>query len=238
MLKCCLGTMVTYLVIERARDCCMYVFLVLKWRSQLPVFYAAMGSVNSTDKNNGRHVPGKIVLKYSKPRVITYKMLCISRSVNDCSVMYACILTKFGLPHFSTLTKAQTQAMLWTSLVMGTKGLAFLSMWRGDNVSARLGLPSLKISTTVIMNVQNCPYLGSFLSVKTKIDAEIQHRHQVLVMFLVGCMTQPEIAQRNGHVAEHSLHDIVGSVKNLPVLLLICFSSTYLRQKGSNCKFT
>ena len=66
-------------------------------------------SVNSTDKNNGRHVPGKIVLKYSKPRVITYKMLCISRSVNDCSVMCACILNKIWIAKFQYPTKAQTQ---------------------------------------------------------------------------------------------------------------------------------
>jgi hypothetical protein len=92
----------------------MYVFLVLKWRSKFPVFYAAMGSVNSTDKNHGRHVvPGKILLKYSKPRVITHKMLSISRSVNDCRVMCACILTKFGLSNFSTLTKAQTQKIIF-----------------------------------------------------------------------------------------------------------------------------
>jgi hypothetical protein len=173
-LKYSLGTMVACLIIERASSCCVYAFLVLKWRSKFPVFYAGMVSVNSTDKIHEWHGPGKILLKYSKPRVITHKTLSIFRSVNDCSVICVDISWQ-NLDCRTSVPRRKHKHRKWSSshalniVDYGYQRLGILSMWRGGSVSASPWLPSLKIGETILKNAQNFPYLGSFLSVKGNI---------------------------------------------------------------------
>ena len=47
---------------------------------------------------------------------------------------------------------------------------------------------------------------------------------------------RPEITQKNDHVAEHSMHDIVGSVKIFPGLFVLLYFNLFVAKYDSNFK--